>query len=165
MPDHPLGLSPRQIECLQLAAELRTSKEIGAKLGLSPNTVDSYIREALATLGVADRAAAARLIMAQSAQVEVLIPSHVAPHVTPQRLRPQSSRVEDFAAAEAMPSGHAVMPATQLGRRVDLGPWTRIGIVFGIAAASIFAVVLLMVAGDVIARRHNRPAVVTTANR
>ena len=48
-------LSPRQIECLSLAAAGQTSLEIAATLGLSSRTVDQYISEACGRLQVRNR--------------------------------------------------------------------------------------------------------------
>lgn len=48
-------LSPRQIECLRLAATGKTSAEIAASLGLSSRTVDQYFGEACARLEVRNR--------------------------------------------------------------------------------------------------------------
>ncbi|MCI3133361.1 response regulator transcription factor [Phenylobacterium aquaticum] len=48
-------LSPRQIECLRLAASGRTSVEIAAALGLSSRTVDQYVGEACERLKVRNR--------------------------------------------------------------------------------------------------------------
>jgi len=48
-------LSPRQIECLRLAAAGHTSSEIAARLGLSFRTVDQYVSEACARLKVRNR--------------------------------------------------------------------------------------------------------------
>lgn len=53
-------LSARQLACLQLVAQGKTSKEIGRSLALSPSTVDSHVRAALERLGAPDRATAAR---------------------------------------------------------------------------------------------------------
>lgn len=56
MPDRTdLRLSPRQIECLRLAAAGRTSVEIAAALGLSSRTVDQYFGEACERLKVRNR--------------------------------------------------------------------------------------------------------------
>ena len=56
MPDPAdLRLSPRQIECLRLAAAGQTSLEIAAKLGLSSRTVDQYVGEACERLKVRNR--------------------------------------------------------------------------------------------------------------
>lgn len=51
----PIPLSSRQVECLQLVAEGRTSPEIARALGLSPRTVDEYVADACARLGVRSR--------------------------------------------------------------------------------------------------------------
>ncbi len=50
-----LRLSPRQIECLRLAASGQTSVEIAATLGLSSRTVDQYVGEACERLKVRNR--------------------------------------------------------------------------------------------------------------
>ncbi len=49
------ALSPRQIECLRLAAAGKTSNEIAAALGLSSRTVDQYVGEACERLKVRNR--------------------------------------------------------------------------------------------------------------
>ena len=48
-------LSPRQLECLRLAAAGKTSSQIAATLGLSSRTVDQYVSEACARLNVRNR--------------------------------------------------------------------------------------------------------------
>lgn len=59
-PDDPISqLSPREREVLRLVAAGRSNKEIGVDLGLSENTVKTYIREILSRLDVADRTQAA----------------------------------------------------------------------------------------------------------
>lgn len=50
-----IRLSPRQIECLRLAAAGQTSLEIAASLGLSSRTVDQYVGEACERLKVRNR--------------------------------------------------------------------------------------------------------------
>ena len=57
-------LSDGQIECLLLVDRHHNSKEIAAKLGISPHTVDQRIRRALERLGVERRGEAARLVAA-----------------------------------------------------------------------------------------------------
>jgi DNA-binding CsgD family transcriptional regulator len=61
-------LTPRQRECLELAADHWTSKEIGRRLNIAPKTVDRHIEEAVKKLGVADRAAAVRLLLGEPAR-------------------------------------------------------------------------------------------------
>ena len=48
-------LSPRQLECLRLAADGKTSLEIGIILGISHRTVDDYFVDAYRRLGVRGR--------------------------------------------------------------------------------------------------------------
>lgn len=50
-----MALSPRQLRCLQLAASGLSSPEIGARLGISPRTVNQHISEACERLGVRTR--------------------------------------------------------------------------------------------------------------
>ena len=57
-------LSQGQIECLLLVDRHHSSKEIAARLGISPHTVDQRIRVALEKLGVERRGEAARLVAA-----------------------------------------------------------------------------------------------------
>ena len=57
-------LSDGQIECLLLVGQHHNSKEIAARLGISPHTVDQRIRGALDKLGVERRGEAARLVAA-----------------------------------------------------------------------------------------------------
>lgn len=57
-------LSDRQRTCLDLAARGLTSSAIGARLGLSPRTVDEHLLAACAALGVRTRIqAVARLAL------------------------------------------------------------------------------------------------------
>ena len=57
-------LSHGQIECLLLVDQHHNSKEIAARLGISPHTVDQRIRGALEKLGVERRGEAARMVAA-----------------------------------------------------------------------------------------------------
>ncbi|HVF37900.1 MAG TPA: helix-turn-helix transcriptional regulator, partial [Sphingomicrobium sp.] len=82
-PHSPVArLSAGQIECLLLVDQHRSSKEIAARLGISPHTVDQRIRGALEKLGVERRGEAARLVSAALANDETyqrLI--HQSPHI------------------------------------------------------------------------------------
>jgi DNA-binding CsgD family transcriptional regulator len=57
-------LSPGQVEVLLLVDVHHSSKEIAARLGISPHTVDQRIRGALDKLGVERRGEAARMVAA-----------------------------------------------------------------------------------------------------
>ena len=66
MPDETDSqLSPRQIECLRLAAAGMTSAEIALELCISPRTVDEYIADACRRLGVRNRVQAVVKAVAQ----------------------------------------------------------------------------------------------------
>jgi DNA-binding CsgD family transcriptional regulator len=52
-------LSKRHRECLRLVRDLGGSKDIAIALGITKNTVDSYLREAVAILGASNRRQAA----------------------------------------------------------------------------------------------------------
>lgn len=58
------SLSERQRHCLLLVGRGLTSKEIAIETGLMPQTVDTYIKSAMAKLGSASRRDAARLLAA-----------------------------------------------------------------------------------------------------
>ncbi len=58
-------LSPRQLECLRLAALGKTSPEIARMIGISPRTVDQYFAEARGRLGVRNRVQAVARAQAQ----------------------------------------------------------------------------------------------------
>lgn len=55
-------LTPRQRECLELAAQHWTSKDIARHLGISPKTADRHLEDVIRKLDVADRLAAIRLL-------------------------------------------------------------------------------------------------------
>jgi len=56
------SLTDGQIICLRLVGSNLTSKEIAARLGISPHTVDQRVRKALRVLGSSNRRDAARLV-------------------------------------------------------------------------------------------------------
>jgi DNA-binding CsgD family transcriptional regulator len=56
---HPLGLTPRECEVLELICERRTNAQIARTLVISAKTVDHHVSAVLAKLGVDNREAAA----------------------------------------------------------------------------------------------------------
>lgn len=88
--DKVARLTPGQLAVLELVDQHLSSKEIAARLGISPHTVDQRIRTALRTLGVPRRQDAARLI-AQAQSYQRLI--HQSPHLDP----PGGSALDDGA--------------------------------------------------------------------
>ncbi len=59
-------LSERQSDCLRLAAQGLSSREIGDHLGLSARTVDDHILLACRTLGVRTRVQAVARLMGET---------------------------------------------------------------------------------------------------
>lgn len=57
--------TPRQIECLSLAGEGLSNRDIGAKLGLATSTVGGYIGNAMRILGAKSRTHAYALLKEQ----------------------------------------------------------------------------------------------------
>lgn len=49
------GLSPREVECLIWVSRGKSSSDVGAIVGLSPRTVDSYLEKVCAKLRVRTR--------------------------------------------------------------------------------------------------------------
>lgn len=58
-------LTSGQLECLRLADQHLNSKEIAAKLNISPHTVDQRMRQVLHILGVGRRSEAVRIVAVQ----------------------------------------------------------------------------------------------------
>ena len=58
----PAGLSPRELEVMQLVAQGHTSREIAGRLFLSPRTVEMHVRGGMLKLDCRTRAAAVRRI-------------------------------------------------------------------------------------------------------
>jgi DNA-binding CsgD family transcriptional regulator len=77
--DRVARLTEGQLDCLRLVDQHLSSKEIAVEIGISPHTVDQRIRQALATLGVARRAQAARLVAQHSEPYQRLI--HQPPYI------------------------------------------------------------------------------------
>jgi non-specific serine/threonine protein kinase len=64
-PEHPAGLSPREVEVLMLVVEGLTNAQIAKELFLSPRTVDTHLTSIYHKLEVSSRAAATRIALEQ----------------------------------------------------------------------------------------------------
>ena len=62
-PEHPGGLTSREVEVLGLVAAGMTSVQIAKELYLSPRTVEAHISSIYHKLGVSSRAAATRFAL------------------------------------------------------------------------------------------------------
>ena len=61
--EHPVGLTPREVEVLGLVAEGLTNPQVAQTLFLSPRTVQRHLNSVYRKLGVSSRAAATRLAL------------------------------------------------------------------------------------------------------
>ena len=62
-PEHPAGLTSREVEVLGLVAAGMTSVQIAENLFLSPRTVNTHINSIYHKIGVNSRAAATRFAL------------------------------------------------------------------------------------------------------
>ena len=88
-------LTEPQRECLRLVLAHHNSKEIAAKLGISPSAVDKRIERAVQLLGTSSRFAAARMVAAEEGGVGY------------DRLPSEPIDVPESAPPESEPSGGA----------------------------------------------------------
>jgi DNA-binding NarL/FixJ family response regulator len=62
-PEHPAGLTSREVEVLRLVAAGLTSAQVAQRLFLSPRTVETHLTSIYHKLGVSSRAAATRFAL------------------------------------------------------------------------------------------------------
>lgn len=122
-PTSPVArLSHGQIECLLLVDQHHNSKEIAAKLGISPHTVDQRIRGALEKLGVERRGEAARMVAASFASLDPTYQRliHQSPHID---LSPPTGQQEDAVRTSIRHADRAgeVNPPGQLTEQSPVG--------------------------------------------
>lgn len=124
-------LSPRQKDCLRLAYQGLTTKEIARALAIRPGTVATYCTEAKTVLAARNRRHAALLLHDYEAQGGVPSPSGTGPY----------SDGVDPVAAEPQPSGPIRQPASiggplAIGNREadnDLGIAARLAWILALA--------------------------------
>lgn len=149
------SLTPRQIECLRLVWERRTSKEIAAELGLTKGTVDTYISEAVTALGARNRRdAAAMLYGAEPGTRPVLSVVGEPENLPPAKFNLDSAGVSSLPAhaPPATPSTKAsapIRPWATDDRPLNLMPlWQILGWMVAIAIGSMLLLTLATVIGN-----------------
>ncbi|MEQ7873487.1 LuxR C-terminal-related transcriptional regulator [Sphingomonas sp. ASV193] len=123
-------LSAGQIDCLALVYQHMNSKEIAARLEISPHTVDQRIRLALQTLGVERRSEAARLAAAAGlfeAPYQRLI--HQAPHIDDPAAVPQPSEAVSHQIRHADRAG-GTSSAGVITEQATSGRWSSLPLPF-----------------------------------
>lgn len=135
-------LTARERDCLRLVARGMSSKEIALALGLSPLTVDGYLKEAVRTLGVSSRREAARAL----ASYEQASPR--AEETPPQKLGAEPRDLAETVHSEVpLPPKRSEaeprfrVPFLRQGRQTnDLDPLNRLMWIFGLAILMLIAV-------------------------
>ena len=129
-------LSKRQKECLRLYYANFEVKEIGAKLGLSPNTIKKYLRDARGTLGVSRSMQAARIFVEHERDTQGIPP--------PSRLA-VSWEIDD-------PDDAPEPPGPAARNRYNLTILQRIGLIVAIAFVAVALAGALLVGAEAITR-------------
>jgi DNA-binding CsgD family transcriptional regulator len=137
--DSITNLTESQRTCLRLVGRGMSSKEIAIETGLSPATVDTYLKSAMARLGASNRRDAARLLTSWEQSQELGSPASPLPEpVSPRQLAGVVEEAAWFDWIRLPPLG---------GRRNDLDAAHKtlaILKVAGIGAVAVLALALLM---------------------
>lgn len=149
-------LSARQYEVLALVTQHLSSKEIGARLGLSYKTIDNHVADMMVRLDVSSRADAARIFLGVSEARERLPSTSESLDGTgpgaPQGSRPVTAAMHEEVAVH--PSSHRTTTSSLLklppvgGARHDLGLVQRVAAMGQVGLASVVllaAIVTVMV--------------------
>ncbi|WP_420471480.1 helix-turn-helix domain-containing protein [Brevundimonas sp. FT23042] len=72
-------LSRRELQCLRLAAQELGNKDIAARLGIAPSTVENHLTNAYAKLGTSDRRIAAAIAVRDYPDISHFAPTPMAP--------------------------------------------------------------------------------------
>ncbi len=131
-------LNARQKQCLRLFYANYGIKEIGAELGLSPNTVNEHLRSARRVLGTHRSMQAARLLF-----------NHERPNIDVSTPNPIDRRRED---EQPSPATIPAQPAIAARNRYNLGILTRIGLIIAIAFGAVALTGALLVGAEAITR-------------
>lgn len=144
-------LTDKQRQCLRHVYAHKSSKEIAPLLGVEPGTVDQYLKAAIKILGAKDRRDAAIILARhegralQSSAYQPLdvatapFPANLGGSIEGERYPQGTPPVEAvheyqaaFVAAPLKPQGPRI-PLPYWGvRPSDLGPWQRLGWIFGL---------------------------------
>jgi len=139
-------LTARERDCLRLVARGMSSKEIALALGLSPLTVDGYLKEAVRTLGVSSRREAARILASHESHPQAAPPQ--AEETPPQNLGGEPLDLAETVLSEVpLPPKRSEaeprfrVPFLRQGKQTnDLDPFNRLMWIFGLALLMMIAV-------------------------
>lgn len=81
-------LTRREVQCIRLAGEGLTNKQIGRQLKIAPQTVNNHISNAYAKLGTSDRFRAAEAVAVDYPNISQIIPATMGRPATASSPRP-----------------------------------------------------------------------------
>ena len=134
-------LSESQKNCLRLVARGMSTKEIAAETGLSPQTVDTYVKAAMSRLGASNRRDAARALAATELSQKSGSPS--------QALAEPGGEAEGFAQTGWKGLGNLLFPIPVGGRLHDLNAaqMTLLAIRSGITGVVLVLAIVILFLG------------------
>jgi DNA-binding CsgD family transcriptional regulator len=137
--DPTIQLSEGQKNCLRLVAQGMSSKEIAKQTGLTPQTVDTYLKASLPRLGASNRREAARLFLAWEAAKNGDAPSESLVSTDEQRAESDGSTTRKWSDLIKLPPIGGVV--NELGWAQKTVQALQVAVV---AAATIIALTLAM---------------------
>lgn len=133
-------LTDSQKTCLRLVGRGMSSKEIAIETGLSPQTVDTYVKASLARLGVSNRREAARLLQGWEASQLSGSPAPTVANTDPPSDQPPT-------AGSGWQGARSLLPPPIGGRINQLGASERTYAILRVAfvsAATVLGIALLL---------------------
>lgn len=137
-------LTPRQMECLKLFWSRNSAKQIARTMQISVDTVKAHLKQCRSRLGTASSMDAAKLVFGN--REEITVKPYYNPTGIPGEHHPLQFELTPTADVASRGVAGNVAPINQFGVPQTLA------IILAIALGSIFAVVLLVEAGQGIIR-------------
>lgn len=137
-------LTPRQMECLELLWMRNSAKHIARKMGISVDTVEAHLKQCRSRLGAASSMDAAKLVFGD--REEITVKPYYNPTGIPGENHPLQFELTPIADGSSRGVAGNVAPINQFGALQTLA------IILAIALGAIFAIVLLVEAGQGINR-------------
>lgn len=108
-------LTRREVQCVRLAGESLSNKDIARRLALSPRTVNNHLSNAYAKLGTSDRFAAAALVAHEYPDYSRFTPIPMAPSPQTAPAAPLPDGDPDGGGREGAPSRTWPLPPPPRG--------------------------------------------------
>lgn len=133
-------LTKRQMECLKLLYQRNSAKQIAREMNISADTVEAHLRQCRSRLGAASSMDAAKMVFGE--REEVTVKPYYNTTGIPGEHHPLQFELTPIADGSSRGVAGNVAPINQFGALQTLA------IILAVALCSIFAVVLLVDAGQ-----------------